>query len=391
MAARWAGGAGGSARLGSPAMNEPPTAVRSRPGAIPGASFVDLLRRVAPAPASRAPGAAAGAAAPFEITHGTTVVAIRYADGVVMAGDRRATAGLHDRQPAHREGVRRPTTSPASRSPAPRARRSRWCKLFQVQLEHYEKIEGETLLARGQGQPARAARAGEPAGGDAGLRGRAAVRRATTTAAAAAASSATTSPAATTRRSTSRPTARAASTPATGSRPRGGRTSAATRPIDLALRALFAAADEDAATGGPDLVRGIFPTVATIDADGFRALADDDIVADARRGASSAGARRERACERCPFYVSPEQVMKDRADYAAEGHRPGPQPGRARAPPTGIVIVAENPSRTLYKISEIYDRIAFARRRQVQRVRDAARSPACARPTSRATRTHART
>ena len=42
--------------------------------------------------------------------------------------------------------------------------------------------------------------------------------------------------------------------------------------IDLAIRALFAAADEDVATGGPDLVRGIFPSVAVIDADGFRAL-----------------------------------------------------------------------------------------------------------------------
>ena len=37
--------------------------------------------------------------------------------------------------------------------------------------------------------------------------------------------------------------------------------------IELAIRALFAAADEDVATGGPDLVRGIFPTVAVIDAD----------------------------------------------------------------------------------------------------------------------------
>ena len=39
--------------------------------------------------------------------------------------------------------------------------------------------------------------------------------------------------------------------------------------VDLALRSLFAAADEDTATGGPDLVRRIFPTVAVIDADGF--------------------------------------------------------------------------------------------------------------------------
>ncbi|HUF85064.1 MAG TPA: proteasome subunit beta, partial [Acidimicrobiia bacterium] len=42
----------------------------------------------------------------------------------------------------------------------------------------------------------------------------------------------------------------------------------------LALRALFAAADEDAATGGPDLVRRIFPTVARIEATGFQALTD---------------------------------------------------------------------------------------------------------------------
>ena len=60
-----------------------------------------------------------------------------------------------------------------------------------------------------------------------------------------------------------------------------------------------------------------------------------------------------------PFYVPPEQVMKDRADFA----RKGISRGRALVAVTndeGIVIVAENPSTTLRKISEIYDRIAFA-------------------------------
>ena len=47
--------------------------------------------------------------------------------------------------------------------------------------------------------------------------------------------------------------------------------------VDLALLALFQAADEDSATGGPDLVRRIFPTVAVIDRDGFVKLADDDV------------------------------------------------------------------------------------------------------------------
>jgi proteasome alpha subunit len=60
-----------------------------------------------------------------------------------------------------------------------------------------------------------------------------------------------------------------------------------------------------------------------------------------------------------PFYVSPEQVMKDRADYARKGIARG-RSLVAFSTVDGIVLVAENPSRTLYKISEIYDRIAFA-------------------------------
>jgi len=60
-----------------------------------------------------------------------------------------------------------------------------------------------------------------------------------------------------------------------------------------------------------------------------------------------------------PFYVAPEQVMKDRADYA----RKGIARGRALVAvqyTDGIAIIAENPSSTLRKVSEIYDRIAFA-------------------------------
>ena len=60
-----------------------------------------------------------------------------------------------------------------------------------------------------------------------------------------------------------------------------------------------------------------------------------------------------------PFYVSPEQLMKDRADYARKGIARGRSVvvlGYDR----GILFVAENPSRALHKVSEIYDRIAFA-------------------------------
>lgn len=60
-----------------------------------------------------------------------------------------------------------------------------------------------------------------------------------------------------------------------------------------------------------------------------------------------------------PYYVSPEQLMKDKADYARKGI------GRGKSVigmeySEGIMFLAENTSATLHKISEIYDRIAFA-------------------------------
>jgi proteasome alpha subunit len=60
-----------------------------------------------------------------------------------------------------------------------------------------------------------------------------------------------------------------------------------------------------------------------------------------------------------PFYVSPEQLMKDRADYARKGI------SRGRSVVVlqydgGVLFATENPSRALHKVSEIYDRIAFA-------------------------------
>ncbi|MGA8256335.1 MAG: proteasome subunit alpha [Nocardioides sp.] len=60
-----------------------------------------------------------------------------------------------------------------------------------------------------------------------------------------------------------------------------------------------------------------------------------------------------------PYYVSPEQLMKDRADFARKGI------GRGRSVAAvqyadGILFVSENPSQALHKVSEIYDRIAFA-------------------------------
>ncbi|QSR31164.1 proteasome subunit alpha [Nocardioides sp. S5] len=60
-----------------------------------------------------------------------------------------------------------------------------------------------------------------------------------------------------------------------------------------------------------------------------------------------------------PFYVSPEQMMKDRADFARKGIARG-RSVVALQYADGVLFVSENPSQALHKVSEIYDRIAFA-------------------------------
>src|SRR5689334_15596723 len=60
-----------------------------------------------------------------------------------------------------------------------------------------------------------------------------------------------------------------------------------------------------------------------------------------------------------PFYVSPEQLMKDRADFARKGVARGRSVAVVQYA-DGVLFVSENPSQALHKVSEIYDRIAFA-------------------------------
>ena len=60
-----------------------------------------------------------------------------------------------------------------------------------------------------------------------------------------------------------------------------------------------------------------------------------------------------------PYYVSPEQMMQDKAEYARKGIAKG-KSIIAMEYADGMLLVAENPSASLNKISEIYDRIAFA-------------------------------
>src|SRR5437870_4733692 len=113
------------------------------PNDDPGSSFADLLRR------TRSPEPVPPRTAGVDIPHGTTIVALRYVDGVVMAGDRRATEGYSI---AHRAIEK---VFPADRhsgvsiagaaGPA-----MEMVRLFQTELEHYEKVEGSALSPEGK-------------------------------------------------------------------------------------------------------------------------------------------------------------------------------------------------------------------------------------------------
>jgi proteasome beta subunit len=257
-------------------MSEPSPLPLFAPMADPGPSFADLLRQVAP---HHLPGAGMTAPITLDVPHGTTVVAIRYADGVVMAGDRRATAGytIASRRiekvfPADDfSGV----AIAGAAGPA-----VEMVKLFQVQLEHYEKVQGDTLSLEGKAnQLSQLVRSNLPAA----LQGFVVVPLFAGY-------------------DHHRNRGRVFSYDVTGGRyeeldfQSNGSGSVHARnwikagwrddmseddTIALALMSLFAAADEDVATGGPDLVRRIFPTVAVISGDGFRELTDDDIASKA--------------------------------------------------------------------------------------------------------------
>lgn len=255
----------------------------------PGPSFAELLRRVAPHALPGAGLANLGGSEASGVVHGTTVLALRCQRGVAMAGDRRATAGflIASRRiekvfPADdHSGV----AIAGAAGPA-----VEMVRLFQVQLEHYEKIEGEVLSLEGKAnQLGQLVRVNLPAA----IQGFGAVPLFAGY---------------DHRRDRGRVFSydltggkyEEADFQSTGSGSVHARNwiKAAWREdlpeseaVDLAIRALFAAADEDTATGGPDLVRRIFPTVAVIDADGYRRLDDDTIAqrADALLGGAERG------------------------------------------------------------------------------------------------------
>jgi proteasome beta subunit len=235
----------------------------------PGPNFAGLLDKLGLTPAAPQAGEL------DNIRHGTTIVAMRYADGVVMAGDRRATEGFSI---AHRAIEK---VFPADRhsgvSIAGAAGPAiEMVKLFQLQLEHYEKLNGTALSLEGK-----ANQLGQMIRGNLAMamQGLAVVpifagfdlRRQTG------------------RIFTYDVTGgryEEADFHATGSGGRDARTTIKlgwqanmdrNSSIELAVQGLYEAAEEDAATGGPDPVRGIYPTVATITVTGFERVPEEEV------------------------------------------------------------------------------------------------------------------
>ncbi len=243
-----------------------------KPEDDPGPDFAGLIRRIGLEPAVPT----SSVTASLDITHATTCVAVRYADGVLMAGDRRATSGnfishraIEKVFPADRHsGV----AIAGAAGPA-----MEMVKLFQLQLEHYEKVEGSALSLEGKAnQLSGMVRSNLPAA----MQGMAVVpifagfdvRRRVgrlfqydVTGGRYEESNFA---------STGSGSLHAATVVKLGFREGLAREDV----VDLAINALFQAADEDSATGGPDLVRGIFPVIATITAEGFTRVTDDEIM-----------------------------------------------------------------------------------------------------------------
>ena len=134
-------------------------------------SFMDFLRTERPELLPQPVGGG-----PLEIVDATTIVSLRYADGVVMAGDRRATEGFSI---AHRamEKVFAADAYSAVGIAGAAGPAVEMVRLFQTELEYYEKVEGEALSLAGKANRLGAPDPREPPRGDAGVRRPAAVRR----------------------------------------------------------------------------------------------------------------------------------------------------------------------------------------------------------------------
>lgn len=239
---------------------------------VPGSSFSDLLQALGMGKALTVP---EGGVVP-SLPEGTTVLAARYSEGVVMAGDRRATEG---HLVAHRR-IRKvfPADGYSAVAIAGTAGLAiDMVRLFQVELEHYEKIEGVRLSLEGKASfLARLVRSQLPMAFQGlvvvplfgGYDEKTQVGRVFSFDVVGGRYEETDFG------STGSGARLAKSYLRTAYRPDMSGEEAA----ELAVRALVAASQEDTATGGPDLTRGILPNVVRIDETGVTELDDSTIL-----------------------------------------------------------------------------------------------------------------
>jgi proteasome beta subunit len=234
-------------------------------------SFADLVRRAGMDPFARTSVEPSAVSAP----HGTTVLALRFTDGVVMAGDRRAVEGFHIAD------SRMDKVFPADEHSAVgiagvAGQAIELVRLFQTELEHYEKVEGEVLSLEGKANRlAQMLRQSFPlviqglvvvpiyAGYDL-PRGMGRIFRYDAIGG----------------------RYEEADYNATGSGGRDANSSMKKRwrdglsrqeGLEVAVEALVDASEADTATGGPDPGRGIFPSVHVVTSEGVEDVTTDDV------------------------------------------------------------------------------------------------------------------
>ena len=238
------------------------------PASDPGSNFPELLRR-------SGLGSASDTAGELAVPHATTCVAVRFADGVVMAGDRRATSGNLISHRTMEKVVQADRFSGVAIAGAA-GPAMEMIRLFQLQLEHYEKVEGTTLSLEGKANQLSAmVRGNLPAAMQgmvvvpifAGYDQRRAVGRLF-------AYDVTGG-----RYEEREYVATGSGSLHAGTVVKVGYTAGMDRgaAIDLVSRSLWEAADADSATGGPDALRGIYPVVATVTAEGWQRVDDAEL------------------------------------------------------------------------------------------------------------------
>jgi proteasome beta subunit len=241
-------------------------------GASP--SFIDALAEHGPGPIrGQVPSQASGQ--PITFAHGTTIIGLKFSGGVIMAGDRRATEGYSIADEKIEKVFQADDYSAVSIAGVA-GQATEIVRLFQTELEHYEKVEGERLSLEGKANRlAQMIRSNFPMA----MQGLVVVplfggydeRRAE---------------------------GRLFRYDATGGRweeedfmstGSGGKPARSTlkkrfrqglsrdEALRVAVEALVDASEEDVATGGPDPARGIWPSVKVITSGGVEVASDDEL------------------------------------------------------------------------------------------------------------------